>query len=159
MSKKNNGKKDKRYIKFLLATEKERQAKSDQIAKKKAERAKMSAQDAALAKMRKEKARKAKVAPVIGSQVKASKMLKRALRSMNLGGKKKINMDSSASSDDSEDSDDMAIDEVNVPKVKAIKKKHLSKSDYKQMKKSLRRKLKDKDQLGKLARKWDTVKK
>ena len=78
-----------------------------------------------MSEQRNKRARKPKVAPKIGSKVKLEKMLAKQMKSLSIGGKRKINMDDSSSDSDGEDGEEpMQVDQV-VPKrtEKKIKKK------------------------------------
>ena len=91
MSKKNDRKKHQEYAKFLIQQEKNREQRRQELKERK---------DAK--KAEKMKPKKKKVAPVIGSEVKLAKMLRKQMKTMHISSdardKKKIDLKDSDSS-------------------------------------------------------------
>ena len=125
MSKKNNRAKDRRYMSYLGKLDKERQAKQALVKERKDARLEgrvaVSDQEAARKqRLRVKAAKKQRVEPVIGSEVKMRKMLARQMKSMsisgNIGDKRKINVEDSDSSsgDDIVEPQGMDIDQIPI---------------------------------------------
>ena len=85
MSKKNNYKKDKKYQTFLLRKEKERRDRAEEIKKRKEDKQLARESGRMINEARNKLARKPKVPPVIGSQVKLEKMLAKSMKSLTIG--------------------------------------------------------------------------
>ena len=114
--------------------------KREEERKKREARAKMSESEKALQVARNSRVKKPKVAPKVASLARQRQLLRRAMKHLNIGGSKKIDMASSDSESDSSSSDGMDIDEArSVPKVKKVRRSPFNKQ---QMKKEARRRRK-----------------
>ena len=146
MSKKNNLGKDKRYIEFLKKKEKQKREQKEVEKAKKAVR--KNAAELQMISERKRVSRKEKVAPVIGSKVKLGKMLAKAMRGLDIGAKRKINMKDSESEESDSDIDDAEMGEENpkftIVNGKRIKKKNktISRAVEVMLKKEIKRRIK-----------------
>ena len=85
MSKKNSYKKDKKYQAFLLSKEKQRKDRSDDMKKRREDKQIMRESGRMINEARNKMARKPKVPPKIGSQVKLEKMLAKSMKSLSIG--------------------------------------------------------------------------
>ena len=134
MSKKNNRGKDQRYIAFLIEREKTQAARKQELKMRK-ENARIRSEERTMDAERKARTRKPKVAPVIGSQVKLDKMLKKQMQSMSIttsGGSKaaaakKLNMADESSSDGEDGMQGVTSAAASVPRMAASSRNRISK--------------------------------
>ena len=135
MSKKNNRGKDQRYIAFLIEREKTQAARKQELKMRK-ENARIRSEERTMDAERKARTRKPKVAPVIGSQVKLDKMLKKQMQSMSIttnksqsAAAKKLNMADESSSDEDEETMQgvTSARAAAVPRLAASSKNRISK--------------------------------
>ena len=150
MSKKNSLKSRKRYQDFIVRDQQRREDKSAAKQERKEERLRLSAQDHQLNKKRAAGSKKPKVVPVVAKQ---AKLLKRQLKSLSINTEtKKINMadsDDSSSSDGESETEQMEGVESAVQQLPSLtgkqiqKKPKFSRAHYKEMKKEMKRRLKN----------------
>ena len=142
MSRKNNRAKDKRHNDFVANDEAARIAKNKKRNDARKRTVEMRERGLDPLKERKNAAKKAKVAPIVASDVAARKMQK-MMKKMNIAGAGKKGDSSDWETDSAKGSgDEMDVDQAPVITKTIKKRKPLPRSYYQALKKSMRRQAK-----------------